>query len=141
MFTLQWMHILCSVTYSTTIQYCATVLTVVLETLTFSQRIFRLDSMARPHECNFLDEAGFNLMKRRQGGRNIIGQRAIIEVPGQCGENITLCAAMSSEGLVHRHAVLSSFNAQRLLTFVVELRDTSWTASNRILGLQIISFM
>ncbi|XP_059378391.1 uncharacterized protein LOC132114296 [Carassius carassius] len=49
------------------------------------QRILQLDAMARPHEYLFLDEAGFNLQKRRQRGRNIIGQRAITEVPGQRG--------------------------------------------------------
>ncbi|XP_051985534.1 uncharacterized protein LOC127646124 [Xyrauchen texanus] len=54
-------------------------------TFTFSQRILQLDVMARPHEYLFLDEAGFNLQKRRQRGRNIIGQRAITEVPGQRG--------------------------------------------------------
>lgn len=79
--------------------------------------------MARPHEYIFLDEAGFNLQKRRQRGRNIIGQRAISEVPGERGGNITLCAAMSREGLVHRHAVLGSYNTQRLLTFLEELKD------------------
>ncbi|KAL3980230.1 hypothetical protein ACER0C_016303 [Sarotherodon galilaeus] len=50
------------------------------------QRILQLDAMARSHEYLFLDEAGFNLQKRRQRGRNIIGQRAITEVPGQRGE-------------------------------------------------------
>ncbi|CAM4573550.1 unnamed protein product [Leuciscus chuanchicus] len=75
------------------------------------------------HEYLFLDEAGFNLQKRRQRGRNIIGQRAITEVPGQREDNITLCAAMGSEGLVHRHAVLGSYNSQRLLTFLEELKD------------------
>lgn len=92
-------------------------------TFTFSQRILQLDAMARPHEYLFLDEAGFNLQKRRQRGRNIIGQRAITEVPGQRGGNITLCAAMGLEGLVHRHAVLGSYNTQRLLTFLEELKD------------------
>ncbi|RXN28126.1 hypothetical protein ROHU_019452 [Labeo rohita] len=87
------------------------------------QRILQLDAMARPHEYFFLDEAGFNLQKRRQRGHNIIGQRAISEVPGQRGGNLTLCAAMGSEGLVHRHAVLGSYNTQRLLTFLEELRD------------------
>ena len=77
-------------------------------TFTFSQRILQLDVMARPHEYLFLDEAGFNLQKRRQRGRNIIGQRAITEVPGQRGGNITLCAAMGLEGLVNQHAVLGS---------------------------------
>ncbi|XP_060790269.1 uncharacterized protein LOC132894453 [Neoarius graeffei] len=89
----------------------------------YVQRILQLDAMARPHEYLFLDEAGFNLQKRRQRGRNIISQRAITEVPGRRGGNTTLCAAMGSEGLVHRHAVLGSYNTQRLLTFLEELRD------------------
>ncbi|XP_039889734.1 uncharacterized protein LOC120734808 [Simochromis diagramma] len=89
----------------------------------YVQRILQLDAMARPHEYLFLDEAGFNLQKRRQRGHNVIGQRAITEVPGQWGGNITLCAGMGSEGLVHRHAVLGSYNTQRLLTFLEELKD------------------
>ncbi|XP_045916972.1 uncharacterized protein LOC123977946 [Micropterus dolomieu] len=90
----------------------------------YVQRILQLDAMARPHEYLFLDEAGFNLQKQRQRGRNIIGQRAITEVPGQWGGgNITLCAAMGLEGLVHRQAVLGSYNTQRLLTFLEELKD------------------
>ncbi|XP_036001508.1 uncharacterized protein LOC118565346 [Fundulus heteroclitus] len=51
----------------------------------YVQRILQLDAVARPHEYLFLDEAGFNLHKRRQRGRIIIGQRAITEVPGQRG--------------------------------------------------------
>ncbi|XP_035984918.1 uncharacterized protein LOC118558489 isoform X1 [Fundulus heteroclitus] len=89
----------------------------------YVQRILQLDAVARPHEYLFLDEAGFNLHKRRQRGRIIIGQRAITEVPGQRGGNITLCAAMGLEGLVHRQAVLGSYNTQRLLTFLEELKD------------------
>lgn len=79
--------------------------------------------MARPHEFIFVDEAGFNLTKRRRRGRNIIGQRAIVDVPGQRGGNISLCAAMSSRGLLHRHAELGAYNTERLLTFLGELRD------------------
>ncbi|KAJ8003183.1 hypothetical protein DPEC_G00166750 [Dallia pectoralis] len=51
----------------------------------YVQRILQLDAMARPQEYLFLDEAGFNLQKQRQRGRNIISQRAITEVPGQRG--------------------------------------------------------
>ncbi|XP_063757810.1 uncharacterized protein LOC134876683 isoform X2 [Eleginops maclovinus] len=89
----------------------------------YVQRIFELESMARPHEFIFVDEAGFNLTKRRRRGRNIIGQRAIVDVPGQRGGNITLCAAMSSRGLLHRHAELGAYNTERLLTFLGELRE------------------
>ncbi|KAK0139589.1 hypothetical protein N1851_023524 [Merluccius polli] len=87
------------------------------------RRMFELESMARPHEFIFVDETGFNLTKRRRRGRNIIGRRAIVDVPGQRGGNITLCAAMSSRGLLHRHAELGAYNTERLLTFLGELRD------------------
>ena len=58
------------------------------------QRILDMDGAAQLHECIYIDEAGFNLSKNRRRGRNIIGQRAILHVPGQRGGNITLCAAM-----------------------------------------------
>lgn len=57
-----------------------------------------MDSMERPHEYIFVDEAGFNLAKRRRRDWNIIGQRAIVEVHGQRGGNVTLCAAISNGG-------------------------------------------
>lgn len=85
--------------------------------------MFELDSMERPHECIFIDEAGFNLTKRRRRGRNIIGQRAIVQVPGQRGGNITMCAAMSYQGVLHRHATLGPYNTQHLLTFLDGLRQ------------------
>lgn len=82
-----------------------------------------MDGAAQPHECIYIDEAGFNLSKNRQRGRNIIGQRAILHVPGQCGGNITLCAAMSLRGLLHHHAKLGPYNAQHIITFIDALHD------------------
>lgn len=82
-----------------------------------------MDSMERPHEYIFVDEAGFNLAKRRRRGRNIIGQRAIVEVPGQRGGNVTLCAAISNGGVLHHHATLGPYNTDHLLTFLGGLRD------------------
>ena len=82
-----------------------------------------MDAMERIHEYIFVDEAGFNLTKRRRRGRNLIGERAIVNVPGQRGGNITLCAAMTSRGLIHRHAVLGSYNTDLLIHFLGELRD------------------
>ncbi|XP_067224491.1 putative nuclease HARBI1 [Chanodichthys erythropterus] len=60
----------------------------------YVQRVFQLDAMERPHEYIYMDEAGFNLTKRRRRGRNVIGHRAIVGVPGQRGGNVTLCAAI-----------------------------------------------
>lgn len=53
----------------------------------------------------------------------MIGQRAIVAVPGQRGGNITLCAAISNHGVLHHHATLGPYNTQRLLTFLSDLRD------------------
>ncbi|GAA6078851.1 uncharacterized protein LOC113635738, partial [Tachysurus ichikawai] len=71
------------------------------------------------YEYISVDEAGFNLAKRRRRGWNIIGQRAIVEVPGQrCGK-VTLCAV----GVIHHHATLGPYNTDHLLTFLGGLRD------------------
>lgn len=70
-----------------------------------------MDAHAIPQEFIFIDEAGFNLAKTRRRGRNLIGHRAIIDVPGQRGGNITTCAAISNmHGVLHRHANLGPHN-------------------------------
>ncbi len=82
------------------------------------QKILDMDGAAQPHELIHIDEAGFNLSKTRRRGRNIIGQRAIVHVPGQRGGNITMCAAISLRGLLHHHAKLGPYSTQHVLTFL-----------------------
>ncbi|XP_025758063.1 uncharacterized protein LOC112843505 isoform X2 [Oreochromis niloticus] len=86
-------------------------------------RILAMDGAAQPHELIFIDEAGFDLCKTRRQGRNVIGQRAIVHVPGQRGGNITLCAAISLRGLLHHHAKLGPYNSQHILTFLDALHN------------------
>ncbi len=62
--------------------------------------------------------------KKTKGGRNIIGQRAIVEVPGQRGENITMCAAITHHGVIHHHATLGPYNTAHLITFLDTLHNT-----------------
>ncbi|XP_039902261.1 uncharacterized protein LOC120742857 [Simochromis diagramma] len=45
----------------------------------YVQRIFEIEGRPVPHEIIFVNEAGFNLTKRRKRGRNIIGHRAILD--------------------------------------------------------------
>ncbi len=71
----------------------------------------------------YMDEAGFNLTKRRRRGRNVIGHRAIVGVPGQRGGNVTLCAAISNHGVVHHHANLGPYNTYQLLNFLNHMWD------------------
>ncbi|KAI2643019.1 P3N-PIPO polyprotein [Labeo rohita] len=66
----------------------------------YIQRVMELDAAVNHHKYIFVDEAGFNLAKTRPRGRNLIGQRATIQVPGQRGGNILMCAAISEDGVL-----------------------------------------
>ncbi len=81
--------------------------------------MFEFDGRDTLHEYIFIDEAGFNLTKRRRRWRNIIGRR--VEVPGQRGGNMTLCAPISHHGVLHHHATLGPYNTQHLLDFLNRL--------------------
>ncbi|KAL7868728.1 hypothetical protein SRHO_G00101120 [Serrasalmus rhombeus] len=89
----------------------------------FFQRVLELDASAVPYEYIFIDEAGFNLHKIRRRGRNIIGNRAIVNVPGHRGGNITMCAAIGPRGVIHHHAQLGPYNTPRLVSFLDELKN------------------
>ncbi|XP_039664144.1 uncharacterized protein LOC120563802 [Perca fluviatilis] len=90
----------------------------------YVQRVLELEVAAVEHQFIFIDEVGFNLTKRRRRGRNIIGQRAIVEVPGQRGGNIPMCAAITHQGVIHHHATLGPYNTAHLITFLDTLHNT-----------------
>ena len=75
-----------------------------------------LDAEKKRHKFLFLDEAGFHLAKTWSRGRYFIGQRATIQVPGQCGVNITMCAAISEDGVLGHRPRIRSYNAALLVT-------------------------
>lgn len=77
-----------------------------------------LDASPIPQELIFIDEAGLHLSKMRRRGMNIIGQRAIIEVPGHIGRNVTICPAMSQNGVLHCQSTLGPYNTAHLLHFL-----------------------
>ncbi|XP_016370024.1 uncharacterized protein LOC107709879 [Sinocyclocheilus rhinocerous] len=84
----------------------------------YVERVLQMDAEEILHEFIYIDEAGFNLTKARRRGRNIIGHRAIINVPGQRGGNITLCAAISQHGVLLRHAKMGPYNTPHILAFL-----------------------
>ena len=69
------------------------------------QRVLELDAHVIRHEFIYVDEVGFNLPKTRRHGRDVIGQRPITNVPGQRGDNITMCAAITQNGVLHTGSV------------------------------------
>ncbi|XDV41651.1 hypothetical protein PO909_010472 [Leuciscus waleckii] len=82
----------------------------------YVERVLQMDAEEILHEFIYIDEAGFNLTKARRRGRNIIGHRAIINVPGPRGGNITLCAAILQHGVLLRHAKMGPFQHHPQLT-------------------------
>ena len=82
-----------------------------------------LEAEGAHHKFIFVDEAGFNLCKVRRRGRNIIGQRATVTVPGQRGANITMCAAISNDGVLCHIPTIGPYNTERLITFLDALKD------------------
>lgn len=80
-----------------------------------------VEALERPHSFVFIDEAGFNLAKTRRRRRNVIGQRATVEVPGQRGGNITMCAAMANDGLLLNTPLIGPYNTERLIAFLEQL--------------------
>ncbi len=82
-----------------------------------------LEANQVPHEMIYVDEAGFNLAKRRRRGRNIIGKRATVTVPSQRGANITMCAAISINGALLNKCVIGPYNTDRLLLFLEDLHE------------------
>ncbi len=68
-----------------------------------------LEGHETPHVLVFVDEAGFNLSKGRRRGHNLIGQR---------GANITMCAAISENGVSTHLPHIGPYNTQLLLAFL-----------------------
>nr|XP_014262847.2 uncharacterized protein LOC106674584 [Maylandia zebra] len=89
----------------------------------YVQRVMELEANQAPHEFIYIDEAGFNLAKRRRRGRNVIGKRATVDVPGQRGANITMCAAIANAGLLLHKCQVGPYNTERLLAFLNDLHQ------------------
>ncbi len=58
------------------------------------------------------------LCKGRRRGRNLIGHRATTDTPGQHGANITMCAAISENGVSTHIPHIGPYNTQLLLAFL-----------------------
>ncbi len=77
-----------------------------------------LEGHETTHILVFVDEAGFNLSKGRRRGRNLIGHRATTDTPGQRGTSITMCAAISENGVSTHLPHIGPYNTQLLLVFL-----------------------
>lgn len=69
----------------------------------------------------FLDEMGCNLHTRRRFGRNTVGKPATISVPTGRGHNLSICAAISADGLVHQRSKFLAYNQVEFEIFLNEM--------------------
>ncbi|XP_052414330.1 uncharacterized protein LOC127959292 [Carassius gibelio] len=87
----------------------------------YVQRVMEIEGRQTPHILIFMDEAGFNLAKTRRRGRNVIGKRATVIIPGQRGANITMCTVISTDGVLLHRPLIGPYNTERLLAFLHDL--------------------
>jgi hypothetical protein len=69
----------------------------------------------------FVDEAGLNLSMSRIFGRAVDGERAIGNIPGTKGGNVSLIAALNLDGLIAAMTVPGSTNTEVFLTYVTQV--------------------
>ena len=66
----------------------------------------------------FIDEVGFNVSMRLSRGRSVKGSRAVKVVPSIRSRNISVCCAISREGITHYHAQTKSCNTDYFIDFM-----------------------
>ncbi|KAL0149547.1 hypothetical protein M9458_055074, partial [Cirrhinus mrigala] len=89
----------------------------------YVERIMELEVEGAHHVFIYVDEAGFNLSKVRRRRRNLIGYKATITVPGQRGANITICAAISNDGVLCQIPAIGPYNTECLIRFLNALHE------------------
>ncbi|KAK2856723.1 hypothetical protein Q5P01_005458 [Channa striata] len=75
-------------------------------------RVLEMEARPIPNIFIFVHEAEFNLPKTWQRGRNVIGQQATVDVAGQRGARITMCAALSNDGLLQYKPLNGLYNTE-----------------------------
>ena len=69
----------------------------------------------------FIDETGYNFHCHRRRGRSLIGTPAVQTVVTQKGINLSLIAAMTSDGVIHKNMKRGSITKDDFQTFLIEL--------------------
>ncbi len=80
-----------------------------------------LEGHETTHILVFVDGAGLNLSKDWRCGHNLIGHQTTTDTPAQRGANITMCAAISENGVNTHIAHIGPYNTQLLLAFLNKL--------------------
>ena len=80
-----------------------------------------MDNCVAYKDCIYIDESGFNLWLKRSYGRSNAGERCFRTQHGRRGKNISLCMAISVDGIVHHQIRQGAFNNNKFNDFLCEL--------------------
>jgi len=87
----------------------------------YVSRLLDIEGAYEQKSIIYIDEMGRNLHCRRRFGRSLIGAPAIIEVPTQQGNNLSIAAAINCNGVVHYKSKFLSFKGSDFAEFLDEL--------------------
>ena len=84
-------------------------------------RLLDIEGAYEQKSIIYMDEMARNLHCRRRFGRSLIGAPAVIEVPTQQGNNLSIAAAINCNGVVHYKSKFLSFKGSDFAEFLDEL--------------------
>lgn len=88
----------------------------------YAEKFFDILSKFNESNLIFVDEVGFNVSMRTRKGRSLIGHPAVHVVPGLRMRNISVCAAMSKDGVVKYTTQTEAFKTISFVKFIDDLK-------------------
>ncbi len=82
-----------------------------------------LEANQAPHEFIYIDEAGFNLAKRRRRGRNVVGKGPQLMCQDREGQTLPCVQQLQIAGLLLHRCQVGPYNTERLLAFLNDLHQ------------------
>jgi len=108
----------------------------------YAREFYSLISIEDGSDIYFVDEVGVNISMRSRRGRAPKGQAAVHVVPGLRSKNISLCCAMSKQGMLHYKKVCGAFNRVSFAEFLDDIFEKfrEMRVTNRILVMDNVPF-
>ena len=87
----------------------------------YAREFYLLLSVEDGTNIYFVDEVGVNISMRSRRGRAPVGKPAVHIVPGLRTKNISICCAMSKQGVLHYKKQTRAFNKATFVDFLNEI--------------------
>lgn len=92
------------------------------------------------HNFYFICQAGCNFSMRRARGRYFFGQSAFITVDRIRSCNISLCAVMSNNGIIHHETQIGAYNSSHFSEFLENFVNVLDLRGKKIIIMVMVMF-